>query len=708
MTRDRKETDIPKFNNDDTKNRSGKEQVLEKEEPLLDISFNDTSEISVPPRLIDQVIGQDEAVEIIKKAALQKRHIMLIGDPGTGKSMLGQAMAELLPKEDLVDILCLPNPKYPNQPRIATLPAGHGSRKVQIDTELARKKGNKRFVISLIILIAIIGYAIIATSSRPDLQPQTLLMAMFVGFFIFFMLNQSRSKPEALIPKLLVDNSNSKRAPFNDATGSHAGALLGDVRHDPFQSFFYTNNLLLKHSNKLLYKSFSELVDKLFIEEGRIVEKDKKRNYEAVILKRGELKVLSDNNGKLSFVNVLSVNRYDYDGNLIKITTESGKSIITTPEHKIAIIDENQGIKYIKAIDITMDDKLLSTDSVILDEEDIIKTYPKKHQKQAFLYKHYLEVKEQHPDWGYKKISLSLSQKESKCRWWHNGKHLPIAIKTVNMLKEKGLIPLTLQNPKLPVISRVIGSLFGDGGIFTNLNAIFLSSKELDSVKEFGKDLACIFGENISQNSRIIEGGEKGHSWCYQNTNRSVIRFFMALGAPIGNKTKLEFHIPAWIYSNEDLQDEFFGSYLGGELGVPIVHKKGRFLNTLDVGITADEHTFNNRYMFLEAVRDYLNSKGIKTNSISKRSIKENKYLVRLLISTKYENLMQFTKNVKLKYCRYKTEKLLNTLDEFTSIKYNRYKELTESDIGAERAMQLLNLSPRALYYIISQMEEKA
>ena len=76
MTRDRKETDIPKFNNDDTKNRSGKEQVLEKEEPLLDISFNDTSEISVPPRLIDQVIGQDEAVEIIKKAALQKRHII--------------------------------------------------------------------------------------------------------------------------------------------------------------------------------------------------------------------------------------------------------------------------------------------------------------------------------------------------------------------------------------------------------------------------------------------------------------------------------------------------------------------------------------------------------------------------------------------------------------------------------------------------------
>ncbi len=207
-----------------------------KKEPLLDIDFNDTAEISVPPRLIDQVIGQDDATEIIKKAALQRRHVLLIGDPGTGKSMLGIAMAELLPKEVLVDTLVLPNPKYPNNPRIATLPAGHGIRKVEMDREVAKKSGNKRFIISIVILLAIIGYALIATAGNPASQPTTLLMAMFVGFFIFFMLNQQRSRSEMLVPKLLVDNNQTTRAPFNDATGSHAGNLLGDVRHDPFQS----------------------------------------------------------------------------------------------------------------------------------------------------------------------------------------------------------------------------------------------------------------------------------------------------------------------------------------------------------------------------------------------------------------------------------------------------------------------------------------
>ena len=37
-------------------------------------------------------------------------------------------------------------------------------------------------------------------------------------------------------PKLLVNNEEARFAPFMDATGAHAGALLGDVRHDPYQS----------------------------------------------------------------------------------------------------------------------------------------------------------------------------------------------------------------------------------------------------------------------------------------------------------------------------------------------------------------------------------------------------------------------------------------------------------------------------------------
>ncbi|WP_293033002.1 ATP-binding protein, partial [Natronococcus sp.] len=68
------------------------------------LKIDSTSDIEVPDRLVDQVIGQDEARDIIIKAAKQRRHVMMIGSPGTGKSMLAKAMSQLLPQEDLQDV----------------------------------------------------------------------------------------------------------------------------------------------------------------------------------------------------------------------------------------------------------------------------------------------------------------------------------------------------------------------------------------------------------------------------------------------------------------------------------------------------------------------------------------------------------------------------------------------------------------------------
>ena len=79
----------------------------------------------------------------MKKAASQKRHVMLIGEPGTGKSMLANSMVEYLPKEELQDIVAYHNPEDFNEPRIRTFPAGKGKAIVAEQKAAAEKKAAK-------------------------------------------------------------------------------------------------------------------------------------------------------------------------------------------------------------------------------------------------------------------------------------------------------------------------------------------------------------------------------------------------------------------------------------------------------------------------------------------------------------------------------------------------------------------------------------
>jgi Lon-like ATP-dependent protease len=200
--------------------------------------FETTNDIKVPERLLDQVIGQEQAVEVVRKAAEQKRHVMLIGDPGTGKSMIAQAMTEFLPREELEDIMAYPNPEDQNSPKIRVVPMEEGKKIIQTHKIEAAKKEQERSSFLLMMVAFIVGISVVI-ALVPPMHLEYIFFGLIAAIFLYLIFGMGflgAKKATSNVPKLLVAHNNRDMPPFVDATAAHAGALLGDVRHDPFQA----------------------------------------------------------------------------------------------------------------------------------------------------------------------------------------------------------------------------------------------------------------------------------------------------------------------------------------------------------------------------------------------------------------------------------------------------------------------------------------
>lgn len=252
------------------------------------MKFKTTADVPVPERLIDQIVGQDKAVEIIKKAAKQKRNVLLIGSPGTGKSMMAQAMAELMESAELEDVLVYPNQNNENQPVVRVV-------KTYPDYEYLKKNGFLRYYsqkeldiikqapknempilkhrpnselpkklriglgrrivfqrpeqeqkgIPSILIIGLLAIILLYIAIFAELSESVkwFIIVTVLGLGLLYIISSAtaglgrRLMPrEENNPKLIVDNSERSTAPFIDATGSKSGSLLGDCKHDPLQS----------------------------------------------------------------------------------------------------------------------------------------------------------------------------------------------------------------------------------------------------------------------------------------------------------------------------------------------------------------------------------------------------------------------------------------------------------------------------------------
>lgn len=303
---------------------------------VFGINFSSTKDIFVPKGLVDQVIGQEKSVEIIKKAAAQKRNVLLVGVPGTGKSLIAQAMSEILPVSQLQDVLVYPNYDDPNNPKVRLVKSSEGKKILDAERIEVRKAEDSSRLISF--LIPLIWMFLAGLFWQWKWYGDIIFAALLlIGAFLLVGLalgSQMRVKESSSSPKLLINNGGKKVAPFFEATGARAGALLGDVRHDPLQCHYGFNNLYILKGKKLIAKPFAELWDEMIAKYKSEIIKNEK-GYEAIMLPEKEkIFTLGEKNGKVVLSRILSLNRKPFDGELTEIEAK-GKKIALTPEHKV-------------------------------------------------------------------------------------------------------------------------------------------------------------------------------------------------------------------------------------------------------------------------------------------------------------------------------------------------------------------------------------
>jgi len=292
--------------------------------------------VPVPKRMIDQVVGQEKSVELLKKAAAQKRNVLLIGLPGTGKSMLAQAMAEIMPVSKLHDVLVYPNQADQNNPKILSVKAGQGKRILQRERLEAKRQEDNMRLLGFLLPLGLFFLSLILWQMGfySDVIFAALLLLNGLLMVAFGLGMQMKPRGIKHTPKLLIDNASKKTAPFIEATGARAGALLGDVRHDPLQSFVESSFVVCRDGVEEKI-SFEQLWKEMSAKHPDLIEKYDK-GYEAMVFPKEEAVFVYGLNSKKEIVKsrIYSMNRRPYDNEVVEVS--AGESKVTlTPEHSV-------------------------------------------------------------------------------------------------------------------------------------------------------------------------------------------------------------------------------------------------------------------------------------------------------------------------------------------------------------------------------------
>ncbi len=383
---------------------------------------------------------------------------------------------------------------------------------------------------------------------------------------------------------------------------------------------------------------------------------------------------LNKNTGEIEPTLISKIHKIKNDKKIIKIKTKNNNEIKITEDHLI-LTKRNNKIGWIKAKELKRNYEIAFhsytgkklSNRIIINEKDVLKTFKVKQQKLVNCYKKALKLRE-NKNWSSRNIAKGLKINEYTIRNYINSPYQkPIAIHLIKKLKKENLLPLRYSNPKLKIISRIIGHIYGDGWYYQphNRSGTIGFSGKIEDLKRIQKDLKLlnikypkIHSRKTKSTVNHLEYGNKninGISNSIHITDSKLTRIIKALKVHIGNKTNKETTIPKWLMkAPKIIKKEFLSALMGSDGSKPKIKKGTRqpevirlaFYKIKELKKNGIEYTNQLKSLFKEFKIDCNIS--IKKGNLRKDKKETLKFLVTL--SNSNEQIMQFLKDINYAY----------------------------------------------------------
>lgn len=316
-----------------------------------------------------------------------------------------------------------------------------------------------------------------------------------------------------------------------------------------------------------------------------------------------------------------------------KLTTQSGKEIIATSDHKfISNKGETSVEEFIENPDLKIGVSTFSYEikPVVLDEPKLI------IDRRMFIEK-------------MEKLGVLATENRKMSR----------ADKYANELEDIGLLPLYSNNPKLLILSRIMGFLATDGSInvyrrnnkykYVEFWSAFDFGEEQDAIK-FNEDVSkCGFKKvKIREGTRTftVEGRKRTHHTFCNTYSTLLPAFLISLGVTYGKKTETPVNpLPWWIMDIKEYGRQYMKGFQGGD-GCKInvyINNKRQLIRTANTGKQIQPEYLDSLINFMNQCVTLLNKFEIKvTDKLNIKKISEIRTKVAYTISSNIDNLIKY------------------------------------------------------------------